>query len=199
MELIIVRHALPERTDGESATADPPLTELGSRQAEATAEFLAGETIDHIVASPLRRAIETAEPLARKLGLEIERSEGLREVDAFGDAYVPAEQLTVDHPVVRRFLDDPFALFAPYGGFDAYRSQVVDAFDGIVARNRGRTVAVFCHATVIGCYLTALVGHADPFELSPDYCAIYRVRASSNNLRTLRSANETGHVRDLNA
>lgn len=194
MDLIIVRHAVPERAD---ETADPPLTAAGKRQAEATAEFLSGEEIHHVAASPLRRAIQTAEPLADRLGIEVELVEGLREVDAFGGSYVPMEQLTQDHPVVEQFLADPYAMFAPYGGFEAYRSTVVEAFDGIIARNRGRTVAVFCHATVIGCYLTDVVGHADPFLLRPDYCGIYRVRAASNGIRTVRSANETGHVRQL--
>ncbi len=46
MDLILIRHALPERADGDRATADPPLAPLGHRQAAATAEFLAGERID---------------------------------------------------------------------------------------------------------------------------------------------------------
>jgi len=65
--LVIVRHALPERRDGDAATADPPLSESGRRQAAATADFLFGEHIDHIVSSPLRRAIETAEVLAKRI------------------------------------------------------------------------------------------------------------------------------------
>ena len=197
MDLLIVRHAQPVRADGEDATADPPLSALGREQAEATAEFLATERIDHVVASTLRRAIETAEPLAKRLGAEIETVEGLREIDPFGGAYVPAEQMTVDHPVVESFLDDPLNLFRNEGGFPTFLQTVVGAMDGIVARNKGRRVAVFCHGTVIGSYLTALIGHQDPFVLVPDYCGLYRVKAAGNGYRTLRSANETGHVRDL--
>jgi hypothetical protein len=33
--------------------------------------------------------------------------------------------------------------------------------------------------------------------LTPDYCGIVRVRAASNGIRTIRSANETAHVRGL--
>ena len=53
MDLILVRHGLPERDDHSH---DQPLSAVGRRQAEATAAFLAGERIDHIVASPLARA-----------------------------------------------------------------------------------------------------------------------------------------------
>lgn len=197
MQLLIVRHARPHRTDAESATADPELTELGHRQAVATAEFLLDEGIDHVVASPLRRAQQTAQPLAARLAQDIETVEGLREIDPFGGAYVPAEEITMEHQIVADLADDPHALFRSVGGFDRFRSVVVDAFDGIIGRNRGKTVAVYCHGTVIGTYLSALLDSDDPFTLLPDYCGLYRIAASSQGLRTVRSANETGHVRAL--
>lgn len=192
-----MRHALPLRADGESATADPALSELGHAQAAATADFLAAERIDHLVASPLRRACQTARPLADALGLDIEVVEGLREIDPFGGSYVPAEEITTDHQVVQDMAADAFALFAGAGGFERFRRTVIEAFDGVVARNKGRRVVVFCHGTVIGTYLTALLGHDDPFVLLPDYCGICRVLAASNGVRTVRSVNETGHVRGI--
>ena len=197
MQLILVRHARPHRADGEDATADPALTEVGLQQAAATAEFLLGEDVHHVVASPLRRAHQTAEPLAGKLGLDIETVDGLREIDPFGGAYVPAEEVTMDHQIIADLARDPYALFGSAGGFERFRAVVVDAVDGVVARNRGRTVAVYCHGTVIGSYLSAILGSDDPFVLLPDYCGLYRVAASSTGLRTLRSANETAHVRHL--
>ena len=199
MELIIVRHALPFRADGENATADPELTELGIRQASATAEFLAGEQIDAIVASPLRRAHQTAEPLAVRLGLAIETLEGLREIDPFGGAYVPAEEITDDHPIVQAYAEDRFSLFGDEQGFRRFRATVVEAFNGVVAAHRGSRVAVFCHGTVIGTYLTSILQHEDPLVLLPDYCGVSRVLASSTGERTLRSVNETGHVRGIDA
>lgn len=199
MELIIIRHARPERDErAEGAgTADPPLSEIGRRQAIATAEFLGGEQIDHVMASPMQRARSTAEPLATMLGLEIELHEGLKEADHYRTRYVPAEEMTMDDDIVQEFLDDKFAMFAPLGGFEPWRASVVETFDSIVDRNKGRRVAVFCHGMVIGAYLTMLIGHVDPFVLTPDYCGIVRVRAASNGIRTIRSVNETGHVRSL--
>ena len=197
MELILIRHALPERADGDSATADPPLSERGRRQAAATADFLAGESLDAVVASPLLRAQQTARPLADRLGVRVHITEGLREIDPFGGSYVPAEEIGIDHPVVERFVADRYSLFAGEGGFHQFRSGVVAAIDQLVGRYRSQRVAVFCHGTVIGTYVTALLGHDDPFVLLPDYCGLYRITASSAGLRTLRSANETGHVRGL--
>ncbi len=127
----------------------------------------------------------------------MQTSDGLREIVPFGGSYVPAEEITTDHPLVERLVQDRYSLFAGEGGFEQFRAVVVAAVDAIVAGNKGRRVAVFCHGTVIGTYLTAVLDHDDPFVLQPDYCGIYRVAASSAGLRTLRSANETGHVRDV--
>jgi probable phosphoglycerate mutase len=197
MQLIIVRHALPNRADGEKATADPELADLGRQQAQATADFLAGERIDAVVASPLRRAQQTAQPLATQLGLTAASVEGLREIDPFGGSYVPAEEMEMDHPVVQAFAEDRWSLFGNEAGFERFRDGVVGAFDQIVERHRGEHVAVFCHGTVIGTYLAAILGHDNPLALLPDYCGVSRVLAATGGLRTLRSVNETGHVRNV--
>ncbi|MFI5915435.1 histidine phosphatase family protein [Dactylosporangium sp. NPDC051541] len=47
------------------------LSELGVQMAKAAAESLAGRDITHLVASPLERAQQTAEPFAAQLGLPI--------------------------------------------------------------------------------------------------------------------------------
>jgi broad specificity phosphatase PhoE len=57
------------------------LSELGERQAVAAAEWLAQRDIAYIVSSPLERAQQTAEPLAGKLGLDIDVDERLIEAD----------------------------------------------------------------------------------------------------------------------
>lgn len=61
--------------------ADPPLTALGRAQARALAASLAGERLDAVYSSPLRRALETAEIVAQRLALEVQPVEDLREVD----------------------------------------------------------------------------------------------------------------------
>jgi broad specificity phosphatase PhoE len=55
------------------------LSEFGVAQAEQTAEFLASRDIGYLVSSPLERAVQTATPLADRLGLPIERDERLIE------------------------------------------------------------------------------------------------------------------------
>jgi len=47
------------------------LSELGRQLAKADAQALADRDVTHVVASPLERARETAEPIAAQFGLEI--------------------------------------------------------------------------------------------------------------------------------
>ena len=195
MELIIVRHALPESDKRDHGPADPPLSPLGLRQAEATADLLATESVDHVVTSTMQRAIQTGRPLADRLGLTPERLEGLKESDYRRSSYTPVEEMDADHEVIREFLDDPLSMFAD--GYEAFRDRITAALDAVVAGNRGRTVAVFCHAMVVGVYLQTLLGLNDPFAVMADYCGITRVAASSSGIRSVRSFNETGHLRHL--
>ena len=74
MRLIVVRHA-------EAAPGDPdetrPLTPAGQDAARALGERLAGERIDVILTSPLLRARETAEAIARSSRAPVEVDERL--------------------------------------------------------------------------------------------------------------------------
>lgn len=57
------------------------LSERGHEQAEQAAAFLAERDIGHVVASPLERARETAQPLADRLGLAVAIDERLIEAE----------------------------------------------------------------------------------------------------------------------
>ncbi|HJM72311.1 MAG TPA: histidine phosphatase family protein [Acidimicrobiales bacterium] len=195
MELLVIRHALPEAEVRSDGPADPPLSALGIQQAEATAEFLADETVDAIVTSTMRRAIQTGQPLADRLGLTLKRLDGLKESDHRRSSYTPAEDMDADHEVIREFMEDPHRMFSD--GYEPFRDRVQKTFDEIVASQRGRTVAVFCHSMVASVYIQTLLGHDDPFALISDYCGISRISASSTGVRTLRSVNETAHLRHL--
>ncbi len=57
------------------------LNERGRKQAELLGRRLAGRGIGRILSSPMERARETAEPLARRLGLEIEICDSIIEIE----------------------------------------------------------------------------------------------------------------------
>ncbi|PIQ26929.1 histidine phosphatase family protein [bacterium (Candidatus Blackallbacteria) CG17_big_fil_post_rev_8_21_14_2_50_48_46] len=84
MELLIIRHGqsqaeLEERHEGR---ADFLLTELGRFQARQAAAFIyAKYPLQHVISSPLKRAFETAEIIAKPLALEVHTDARLMERD----------------------------------------------------------------------------------------------------------------------
>jgi broad specificity phosphatase PhoE len=93
MELLLVRHAQPAWAPDGRSVDNPDLTELGHRQAGHLAESLAGLRIDHLFVSPLRRAVQTAEPLIRTLGIDPTVHEWLAEITAPRFDGTPVEQV----------------------------------------------------------------------------------------------------------
>ena len=85
-EVLLVRHGSSARSTPEAPIAlvdgksDPPLSDLGRRQADAVAERLARSRIDSLFVTPLQRTQQTAGPLARRLGLRPTVIPDLREV-----------------------------------------------------------------------------------------------------------------------
>jgi broad specificity phosphatase PhoE len=80
MEILLIRHGEPLWDRDGFSVDDPPLTELGARQAETLAEAYADVRVDELWVSPLRRAQQTAEPLARRLGIEARTHPWLAEI-----------------------------------------------------------------------------------------------------------------------
>lgn len=139
--LVLVRHGetdwnLHRRVQGHS---DPPLNDTGRAQARALAEALAGEQIDAIYSSDLRRAHETARIVAERRGLEVTAVRGLRERN-FGSW----EGLT-DGEVLERF---PSAAYGPWGDGETREemcARVTEALRAIAEAHPGGTVLVVTH------------------------------------------------------
>ena len=91
MDIWLLRHAVAEEVSSTGRDADRALTADGLRRAEKVARGLAAlePTIDLVLTSPYRRARQTAEPVARALGLE----RSLRETRALEPGRDPREIL----------------------------------------------------------------------------------------------------------
>jgi 2,3-bisphosphoglycerate-dependent phosphoglycerate mutase len=196
MQLVLVRHGLPERMEVAVGVADPPLAALGLRQGQAVAEFLADEPVDAVVSSPMLRARQTAQPLADVLGLPVQIVDDLAEYDSGQRFYVPVHQMHETHAelwqqMLRGDLPD-------FVDLDAFRGRVTDALEQVIAAHPGRgKVAVFCHAGVINVALGGYLGIARALPFPVDYTGVSRITASRSGRRAVISVNETAHVRTL--
>ena len=195
MEIVLVRHGLPLRVELETGIADPELAAEGHQQAEKMAAYLGVEDIEAIYVSPLRRAIETARPLCKLLGLEAVVSEGVAEFDRNSREYVPVEEL--------RATNDPRwekLLRGEWDGVDEdpslFKARVVATVEDMIARHPGGRVVVVCHGGVINQYLAHVLGietHIGFFY--PKYTSIHRVMAARSGQRSIVSINEASHLR----
>lgn len=197
MDLLLIRHALPIRVEGASGPADPPLSELGHRQAEALVRWLEPEPLDALVVSPMSRARETAAPLAAARGLEAVVHEGVAEFDKDADSYVPMEELkAAGDPRWQEIVDGGY-----FGGGDLtpeqFQATVVEAVEEVIAGHAGATAAVVCHGGVINAYVAHILGIDDLLFFEPGYTSVNRVRASRRGHRMVVGLNEVAHLRSL--
>ncbi len=196
VELLLIRHALPVRRELLEGRADPDLAPDGLAQAEHLARYLSSETINAIYASPLRRAQQTAMPLARDQGLEIVLEEGVAEYDQEATWYVPVEELkAANDPRWQDLLDGTWHTGLGIDPF-VFRDTVTDAIERIVSENPSRKAAVVCHGGVINAYLSRILDIDDPTGFFyPNYTSIHRVMAARSGERSILTLNETAHLR----
>ena len=195
MEIVFVRHGLPLRVELETGIADPELAAEGHEQAAKMAAYLGVEDVEAVYVSPLRRALETASPLCKVLGLEAVVSEGVAEFDRNSREYVPVEEL--------RATNDPRwekLLRGEWDGVDEdpsiFKARVVATVEDMIARHPGGRVVVVCHGGVINQYLAHVLGietHVGFFY--PKYTSIHRVMAARSGQRSIVSINEASHLR----
>ncbi|MFG1806346.1 histidine phosphatase family protein [Streptomyces sp. NPDC049040] len=186
-----------ERRFSGSGGADPALSERGRGQAGQVAGAAVLEAVEAVVSSPLARCLETARPVADRLGLPVTVADGLRET-AFG-----AWEGRTFAEVRERFpaeLDAWFAgpAAAPPGGesFDDVTSRVAAARDELLAAHRGRTVLLVSHVTPIKTLVRLALGapHEAVFRMDLAPASLSAVAHYPDGNASVRFLNATAHL-----
>jgi len=194
IRLLLIRHGETELGDDHLYPEHGGLTELGRRQAEATARRLANEPIDQILSSNVRRAFETAEPLARTKGVPVTRFPGFDEVRIGQLRSAPIEAI-----VERIHRGRPRADFAEFDGenpasfservLHTLSIEVMDRFGGD-SRHQS-TLALFAHGgtlSVILDYAEGIRFQGDLYRQIPNG-SIAEVGIERRTVRVLRQPN----------
>jgi broad specificity phosphatase PhoE len=200
MNLYCIRHGETEfnaagRIQGQ---LDSALSPLGKRQCEAVAEELSKLTFDLIYASPLKRALDSAQTIANRLGVDIRCDHRLKEINAGifqGHCWKEIEQV---HPEAARLWRSQDPDYRIPGG-ESRRDVML------------RAVAAFAEMRSAGLKQIVVVGHGgslsaafkglldipaqrNPFTLQNG--SISRLAWTDRDLKLL-SLNETGHLHGL--
>jgi probable phosphomutase (TIGR03848 family) len=150
--LFLIRHGENDWVDKgllAGRTAGVHLNEKGQQQAQALAERLKSQPISAIYSSPLERCIETAQPLADALQLEVIAEPGVLEVD-YGEWREAALKDLSQKPEWQLVQIYPGGFRFPQGEtLREVQNRAVAALEEIRARHEGEAVAVFAHGDVI--------------------------------------------------
>jgi probable phosphomutase (TIGR03848 family) len=158
--LLLIRHGLNDWV-GKRVPGWTPgisLNEEGQKQAISLAESLASLPLEAIYSSPLERAVETAEPLARSHGLEIELRERLGDT-RYGELTGHAIEDILKTDMWEKFRVYPSRTRFP-GAETIYEVQVrvVAELEEILGAHREGNVAVVAHGDVIRVAVAHYIG-----------------------------------------
>jgi len=150
--LLLIRHGENDWVGTDrlaGRTPDVHLNEKGRQQAVDVAQLLAKQPIAAIYSSPLERCLETAQPLAERLGQSINIEAGVIEVD-YGEwrgAHLKELAKLPEWHMVQHF---PSTFRFPGGEtLREVQSRGIHALEALCTKHPNQVVAVFSHADVI--------------------------------------------------
>ena len=201
-DLILIRHGEAEHhvramTGGWT---DLPLTERGREDAATTARFLAEQSPfapRSLLTSDLKRASQTAEIISAALGLPLERSPSLRELNnGVAAGRTTAEAQALELPRTQPGLD-----WIPYPEAESWRmlyDRIASLHADLEAEGRDACVVV-SHGNAMTCLINRFLGLTSDenlttleYELRP--CSITHLRAEPDGSRRLLRLNDVSHL-----
>lgn len=139
---------------------DVDLSESGARQAETLAEFLRDRPLRAVYSSDLRRAVRTAEALARPHGLGVRIHPGLREMNQGILEGLTFEELRERHPdFLETWKKDPSSARIPAGEtLVQLQERAWATLRDLADAHAQETIAVVSHNLTIVAFLCRLLG-----------------------------------------
>ena len=205
-ELVLVRHGKQAISDEFldvpiDELLDPPLSDLGRRQAEAVARVLARDPVDAVYSSISARARETAEVIGSTVDAPVRVVEGIEEFGMFRDLppdKTPREALGemqfagFQHWWSRTREWRAWPASEPVAEF---LERVINGIEGIAALHKGERVVIASHGGTINAYLGDILGVRDDMFFNPAHASISRVLVKHDR-RVVSTINELQHLRD---
>jgi 2,3-bisphosphoglycerate-dependent phosphoglycerate mutase len=200
-EILLVRHgeSAPAREDRPfplvDGQGDPPLAEIGQEQAVLVADRLAHEELDGLYATTLQRTVQTAAPLAERLGVTPNIEPGLREV-MLGEWEGGLFRIRVaerDPVAVQMFIQERWDVIPGAESTEAFTDRIRESIERLAAKHTDRRIAVFTHGGVIG-QVVAMASGSRPFAfIDADNASITQLVVWGERW-LIRRFNDTAHL-----
>jgi broad specificity phosphatase PhoE len=204
--IVLVRHGQTawNRVVRFRGQADLPLDELGLAQAEATGRYIVERwPVEAVYASPLQRAMQTAEAIAEVHALRVQSLEGLLDINFGAWQGRSPDEVAQHYPdLLQAWWETPHTVRFPDGeSLDVVRSRVVAGLSRVIACHQGHTVALVGHAVVNRVLLCAVLelGNEHFWRIRQDTCAVNVFEADEESDYTVTVLNDTSHLQEVRA
>jgi len=199
-EILLIRHGESEPAysgrpfpliDGR---ADPELAPEGVEQAERVAQRLAGQRIDAIYVTSLRRTVQTAQPLAQRLGLVPNVERQLREV-GLGEWESCYRQKVAENGALaqRVWTEGRWDVIPGAEPAAEFAARVRGSIERMAADHPGQRMAVFTHGGVIGQAMALASGSRVFAFISADNGSMSHLVITGSQW-IIRGFNDTAHL-----
>lgn len=201
-QIILVRHGqTPWNKDKIfRGTYDIPHNDTGQEEARLTGEWLKGEAIHAAYCSPLSRARDTAEAIARYHGLTVEDLPGLIDLNYGEWQGLPLAEVKVKYAdLYRQWETAPHTVRFPGGEtLEEVRRRTWAAVAEVVQRHPGQTVLLAAHRVVNKVLIAAFIGldNSHFWRIGQDTTAINRFQLVGDTWHLIL-INDTCHLRSM--
>lgn len=197
--IILVRHG---ETDWNSAKryqgySDIALNQKGIEQAKLAAERLAGENIHAVYSSDLKRAVQTADYIASKHGLLVQKHSGFREIH-FGrwEGYTYKQAMADNPDLLTAIYNGKTEVCMPEGeSFRLVQKRAVAALDECIEKYLGCTFVVVAHGGALCTMICKILGKSlsEMWSIEQKYTAISIIEYD-NGKGEFRMFNDNKHL-----
>lgn len=149
MDILLIRHGQTNwNIEGRlQGSTDIQLNEQGIMQAELCAQFIKSVQLTTLISSPLSRAKQTAEIIARACHLPIIEMDAFRE-KSFGDAEGLTQMERQEKYVTRPFPNEEL--------FESLKTRIFEGLNEIAQKYYDQKIAIVTHGGVINCILAVI-------------------------------------------
>lgn len=161
--IYLMRHGetLYQSRAAEGALGNGELTERGREQVASVALLFLGVPLDRVYASPLSRAQETAQIIAKEKGLDVLVSDDIREITPDETRVAKLGPADTFREVQRFFKESEISWDEPYLGGESFRQvqdRGVQFFNSLMSQDDWHTALVVAHGGLNNALLAYVTG-----------------------------------------
>jgi broad specificity phosphatase PhoE len=200
-ELILARHGetvwnIEKIYRGRS---DVDLDKVGVKQAELLGKYLTNYGIEAIYSSPLKRALDTANAIARYQKIGVHIAEGLIDIDYGKWQALPEQEVKRLYPILHNeWYNNPHKIIMPGGeSLEDVRRRAIEVVNDVISRYQGSVVLV-SHRVVNKVLICSLLGldNSHFWNIKQDVGGITIFNYADEGF-VLTRHNDTAHLKEL--